>query len=318
MRSKVFEAKKDEVLLANNFDLENVITPVNVKQFERLLVTSGYDPVKTQFLTDGFTNGFDLGYRGDEHVQMTSPNLKFVIGNKTILWNKVMKEVQAKRYAGPFPDIPYKYFIQSPIGLVPKDGGTKTRLIFHLSYPKKSGFSVNENTDPELKSVQYKDFDQAVRLCLWCLRNGVRIIFLGKSDLSNAFRHLPIHKKFWKFLVMKAVSPLDGKIYYFVDKCLPFGASISCAIFQAVSDAISYLVKYETKQDNINYLDDFLFVALFEYFCNAQLNKFLQICGEIAFPVSLEKTVWATPCIKFLGLLIDGWNLRVCIPQEKN
>ena len=43
-----------------------------------------------------------------------------------ILWNKVMKEVEAKRFAGPFEKIPFDNFIQSPIGLVPKDGGKST------------------------------------------------------------------------------------------------------------------------------------------------------------------------------------------------
>ena len=34
-----------------------------------------------------------------------------------------MKEVEAKHYAGPFKTIPFENFIQSPIGLVPKDNG---------------------------------------------------------------------------------------------------------------------------------------------------------------------------------------------------
>ena len=37
-----------------------------------------------------------------------------------------MKEVKEGRYAGPFKDNPYKYYIQSPIGLVPKDNGKNT------------------------------------------------------------------------------------------------------------------------------------------------------------------------------------------------
>ena len=53
-----------------------------------------------------------------------------------------MTEVQAKRYTGPYEKVPYEFFIQSPIGLVPKDKGKKTRLIFHLSYPR-DGDSVN-------------------------------------------------------------------------------------------------------------------------------------------------------------------------------
>ena len=45
-----------------------------------------------------------------------------------------MKEVQCKRVAGPYDEVPFHYFVQSPIGLVPKSGGDGTRLIFHLSH----------------------------------------------------------------------------------------------------------------------------------------------------------------------------------------
>ena len=83
-------------------------------------------------MLDGFTNGFDIGYRGPLIRQSKSQNIPFTVGNKVILWNKIMKEVKAGGYAGPFEEIPFENFIQSPVGLVPKKGD-KTRLIFHLS-----------------------------------------------------------------------------------------------------------------------------------------------------------------------------------------
>ena len=119
-----------------NHDLDNIFTPVNVQEFEFLLKKSGFDTKKAAFLVEGFTNGFHIGYQGDRAIKRTAPNLKLVVGNKVELWNKVMKEVELKRFAGPFPDPPFEHFMQSPIGLVPKDGGKKTRLIFHLSYPR--------------------------------------------------------------------------------------------------------------------------------------------------------------------------------------
>ena len=113
-----------------------------------------------------------------------------------------MKEVQQKRYAGPFEEIPFENYIQSPIGLVPKDGGKKTRLIFHLSYPRNSTTktSVNASTPEELKKVNYKEFDEAVKLCIK-LGKGCAI---AKSDMSAAFRHFAIKKSQWQYLVMKA------------------------------------------------------------------------------------------------------------------
>ena len=76
-----------------------------------------------------------------------------------------MKEVQARRYAGPFANPPFDdHFIQSPIGMVPKDGGKQTRLIFHLSFDFDDDMkSVNHFTPKEICSVKYNDLDKAVQ-----------------------------------------------------------------------------------------------------------------------------------------------------------
>ena len=297
-----------------NKDLTNVITPVKVDVLEEMLIQADYNREKTEFLIQGFREGFDIGYQGVECVKMTSPNLQLRIGSETELWNKVMKEVELKRYAGPFESIPFEYFIQSPIGLVPKDGGTKTRLIFHLSYPRNgTKTSVNANTPDHLKRVKYSDFDQAIQLCI---DEGVGC-HLSKSDMTSAFRNLGLAWKCWKYMIMKARNPLNQQWFYFVDKCLPFGAAISCAIFQKFSDAVAYLVTHRTKKKNLNYLDDFLFVAFLRFICNLQTQEFLDICEKINFSVALEKTYWGTTILTFLGLLIDTVHQMVFVPLEK-
>ena len=116
---------------------------------------------------------------------------------------------------------------------------------------------------------------------------------------------------------MKARSPIDGKYYFFIDNCLPFGAAISCAIFQRVSSAIAHIVKFKTKKELINYLDDFLFVQLLRILCNRQVSTFLQVCKEINFPISGEKTFWSTTQMTFLGFLIDTVRQMVSIPWDK-
>ena len=104
---------------------------------------------------------------------------------------------------------------------------------------------------------------------------------------------------------MKAQSPIDGQWYYFIDKCLPFGASISCSHFQRVLNAIAHIVKFKTKQDLINYWDDFLFAAILKYLCDQQMEIFIEICGLIGMPLKVEKTVWGCNIMIFLGLLLD-------------
>ena len=165
-------------------------------------------------------------------MRLTSQNLKLTVGSETVLWNKVMKEVQKKHFAGLFKSIPYENFIQSPIGLVPTDNGKDVRLIFHLSYPRKlkgePHTSRNANTPKEDCTVNYTEFDTAMQLCLAA---GINCK-LGKSDMSAAFRNLGIKSGHWHYLIMKAQIPADWLIYYFIDKCLPFGAVISCSHFQ--------------------------------------------------------------------------------------
>ena len=295
-----------------NFDLENIVTPVDVGNLRKLLMETHYDEEKSQFLLDGFQFGFALEFEGKLTSKVTAPNLKFRIGNEVILWNKVMKEVKEKRYAGPYLVPPYEHFIQSPIGLVPKDGGKDVRLIFHLSYPR-TGDSVNSQIPKERCKVKYCEFDDAVKRCI----QESKGCSISRSDMKAAFRNLGMRKQDWPLLLMKARNPSDGKWYYFVDKCLPFGASISCKLFQEFSNAIAHVVGYYTKKKVINYIDDYLFAALLRAICNAQVETFLSICEFIRFPVSMEKTFWGCTSLTFLGLLIDTVKQLVCIPTDK-
>ena len=304
-----------------NFDLETVMSPVDTTNLRRLLVETEYPETKTEWLINSFEHGFHLGYRGPTDVQRLAPNLKLNVGNETIPWNKVMKEVKAKRYAGPYVNVPFKTFIQSPIGLVPKNQGKDTCLIFHLSYPR-NGSSVNSETPPEHCSVKYPDFDEAVHRCLDEFESSfkgidLKFLFIGKSDMRSTFRNLGMSVIQFKFLVMKARSPFDGKWYYFVDKCLPFGAAISCAHFQTFSNVVGHIVQVKIQKKIINYLDDFLFVAIFKVWCDDQIRMFLEVCELIKFLVSMEKAFWGEKCVVFLGLLLDTVNRVVCVPEDK-
>ena len=305
----------EEILWFENKDVHNIFTPVKANKFEELLTKTNFDAKKTSFLVNGFKYGFPLNYKGPKRVAITAPNLKLHVGSKTEMWNKVMKEIQAGRFAGPFEKIPYKYYIQSPIGLVPKDHGTKTRLIFHLSYPK-TGRSVNSCIPDHLCKVKYPEFDKAIQMCI-NESDGNHRVYVGKSDMVMAFRHVPIRVSEWRYLILMAEHPKTGQKYYMIDKCLPFGSSISCAHFQLVSDGIAHIVMVMTNKVNVNYLDDFLFAAMLKQWCDWQLEKFLEVCETIGFPISMDKTHFGTTLLTSLGLLIDTINKLVCVPKEK-
>ena len=258
----VSEEHDQHVDYFENFDLENIHTPVNYLELQILLIETDYDKTETPFLVDRFRYGFDLEYQGPVHCKSSASNLPLTVGSRIELWNKLMKEVKLKRVAGPFDTIPFENYIQSPIGLVPKAGGDQTRLIFHLSHDCSDGKSVNACTPKELCSTKYCDLDHVIRNyiklretvdqdadadlqshqhCHGYAKYKLVVVYSGKTDVKSAFRIVPLLWKCWPWLTMFAVNPLNGKIQYFVDKCLPFGASISCSHFQRMSNALKHI-----------------------------------------------------------------------------
>ena len=118
---------------------------------------------------------------------------------------------------------------------------------------------------------------------------------------------------------MKARDPMTKAWKYFVDKCLPFGSLISCALFQCFSDALRHITEHRLQVRNriMNYLDDFLFVAITIFFCNYMINQFLNLCKELGIPVSLEKTEWASDLMIILGILLNRSDMSLAVPLEK-
>ena len=116
---------------------------------------------------------------------------------------------------------------------------------------------------------------------------------------------------------MKAQHPVSKLWKYFIDKCLPFGSSISCAHFQLFSDALEHIVQEKLGLKVVNYLDDFLFINPQQELCDQMVREFLDICEQVHCPVSAEKTEWSSNLMILLGILLDGVNHCLAIPQDK-
>ena len=286
---------------------------------------SEYDTGKTNFLIEGFTNGFSIGYEGPRDRCDFSDNIPLSIGTELDIWEKIMKKVKLKRFAGPFKKPPFKNFIQSPISVVAKDGGKQTRLIFHLSYdfgPLEHQKLVNYFTPDDICSVKYKDLDTAVNYCLRLINEGVvtsQGLFYSKSDLKSAFCLVPCEPQDFCLLLLKTTHPVMKETVYYCDKDLPFGSSISCSLFQSFTDALQHLTQHliGRKFSTVNYLDDYLFISETEATCNAMVRTFLDLCQDIGCPVSMEKTEWATQVITFLGIQLHGQKFMLVIPTNK-
>ena len=226
-----------------------------------------------------------------------------------------MTEVRAGRYAGPFKEVPFNCFAQSPIGLVPKNQ-TKFRMIFHLSYDFGSFKSVNHYIPKDKFTIKYNDLDSAVKLVL---RMNAPVVYFGLCDISNAFRIVPCNCRSRRWTVLKSEDPTTGKTVFFVDKNLPFGSSISCNLFQRFSNGLKHIVEVISGRriNIVNYLDDFLFLGESKQVCNSLIDEFMRVCNFVGVPVASDKTVRATTRIIFLGILLDGESEILSVPMDK-
>ena len=254
-----------------------------------------------------------------DQLKDSADNIPFTVGDRFELWSKIMEEVKLGRFAGPFESVPFKNFVQSPVGLVPKHGG-KTRLIFHLSYQFKNGNqSINFWTPDELCTVKYNDLDHAVKNSIKVSKRGKLPLFYSKTDLKSAFRILPLKPSQIFLLCIRVEHPVTRKPTIFFDKNLPFGASISCCHFQRVSNSLRHIWEVKTGRfwHCTNYLDDYIFLHNSKEECDKMVRCFLNICKAIWFPVALEKTEWSRNRIVFLGILLDGLSHSLSVPEDK-
>lgn len=161
---------------------------------------------------------------------------------------KSAKNYHYKELGGPFKVPPFPTPQISPIGLVPKKDGDY-RLIHHLSYPDQD--SINYFLDPLTCSVHYSSIDDAAAMIASLGQNTL----LAKSDIKSALRLLAVAISDFDLLCFR----FQGSCFYF-DKMLPFGASISCALWEKFATALHWLTQNTSRNPNIfHYLDDFLF-----------------------------------------------------------
>ena len=69
------EADQIELEFYEEMDWQNIVTPIRVHRFAELLTETGYDKDLTQYLIDGFTKGFDIGYHGPLNRKNVSDNI---------------------------------------------------------------------------------------------------------------------------------------------------------------------------------------------------------------------------------------------------
>ena len=208
---------------------------------------------------------------------------------------KLNKEIQEGRMAGPFEDVPFENFQVSPLALRPKKTPGEFRLLHNLSYPYNET-SINAQISAEDKHVKYASINDAIKKILSLPRGS----YAAKTDVAHAFKLIPVKPEQYHKLGIH----FDGKYYY--DKTLPQGCASSCRIFETFSSAIQWILEQRVPGILcVHYLDDFLIIANNRGKCQQHLQVLLDLCDEIGVPTAPDKTTLPATNIIFLGIELD-------------
>jgi hypothetical protein len=245
--------------------------------------------------------GVYVGYDGPV-VSFRGKNLPTVAEDPEALFADLAKNIHRER-ACRRPSA-MTTFMCSPIGLVPKPGGS-WRRIHHLSFPK--GSSVNDHIPEPYGRLKYHSFEEAIRLLAAAGPGAI----LVKRDLADAFRHIPVHPDCWWLLGFH----WDGTDYH--EMFLPFGLRTAPRIFNYFAEALHWILEHRSQNKAIlHYLDDFL--GIFTSLATAQLfaKVFQQVCGILGFGIKESKDMLGTT-VDFLGLELDSVRMEARLPEEK-
>ena len=208
--------------------------------------------------------------------------------------------------AGPYTLPPLPNLRCSGLGVVPKkDGGW--RVICHLSAPE--GRSINKFINPMHYSLHYHTIDSAISILNTLGCN----CFMGKIDLKNAFRQVPVRREDWHLL------GIQWQGSWYVDKCLPFDLHSSPTLFDQLATAVEWILHHNYKITHIiHYLDDFFTAGQSNSNkCESNMRNMNALCHQIGSPTKPEKEEGLATVITFLGILLDTRFMTASITRER-
>lgn len=293
----------------NYLDSCRASTPVNITALKSAL--AGHpDKDFVNLLTTGLSEGFDTGFQTLPSNSFECKNLKSAMMDPSAVTDLVGKELERGYLLGPFDNIPFDSYRINPIGLSEHKYSKKKRLIVDMSAPHKdcNNPSLNSLIDKITCSLKYTTIDDAIKLIKDLGENA----WLMKTDITDAFKLLPIKPVFWPYHGIK----WEGKYFFFTR--LVFGSRSSPKLFDNLSRAICWIAqnKYHIRHI-LHLLDDFLVIE--PAFVNASdtMNRFIDLFRDLNIPIGAHKTVGPVTDIEYLGVFLDSQRMETRLPPNK-
>jgi hypothetical protein len=180
---------------------------------------------------------------------------------------------------------------------------------YFLVQKKDGGLRPVLNLRPLNRTVKVESFKME------SLNNVIRATapheWLASIDLKDAYLHVPMHPRHWKFLRFA----IQGKVYQF--KVLPFGLSTAPRIFTKVLAPV--MASLRMRGIKIHpYLDDILIRADSKETLAAHVQTVSDILMQAGFIINIKKShMQPSQQLEFLGVVFDTAQDRVYLPRRK-
>lgn len=305
-------------------DLFKIVTPINVEAFKTLLRNHPNQPFVKSIvlgLKEGFwpfanTNPKGASYPLTHDASKRPPRTR-EIGQ--FLIDQCKTEIECERYSEPFGTALLPGMYSMPIHAVPKPGPSKYRLVVDHS---ASDYSLNSMVSQEHIAGSRLDTikDLADSLIEYRRIHGNVNLVLFKSDVSSAYRRLPMHP-LWQ---MKQIVTVEGKRH--VDRCNSFGNRGSQRLWVGFMALVTWIAIEVRKLEHLKlYVDDcfsFELASHTAYYGPYQMKfpkkqkKLLQLWDEIGLPHDQRKQVFG-PSLVILGFNVDANKMTITLPDDK-
>jgi len=198
-------------------------------------------------------------------------------------------------------------FRTSPLGLVPKPGSSKFRMIQDMSHPRGDPdiLSINASIDADEFPTIWGMFDSTAALILSLPPGCVAATF----DITAAYRNTPIRPDQQHVLCVY----WRGKVY--VDRAVMFGLTSSAGVFGKVADMLVAIYEKASFGPIRKWVDDFFVIRLPHQSWTEQ--EFMSLTSYCGVPWSLEKLRPFASVQRYIGFDWDLPGKLVSIPMDK-
>ncbi len=286
--------------------LHVINTPLQADAWQRCLEKHP-DLDYVHYILTGIREGFRIGFNLQQPLQKSRRNMQSAYSHREVVAKQLTSDCQKGFTLGPFAQSDFPHIHSSRIGVIPKKHQQgKFRLIVDLSSP--SGKSINDGIGKEFCSLSYTRVDEIVDSVLYMGRGTL----LAKSDIKSAFRIVPVHPADRHLLGME----WDNQLY--IDATLPFGLRSAPKIFNALADALEWVIRQHGVAHIWHYLDDFLMAgAQGTDECLNSLHTFFQLCALLGVPLAVEKSAGPATVLAILGIGFDTDKMMLFLPADK-